>query len=206
MPPRVALQPDEIARYRKRLTEVASGLFAERGYEGVTLRAIAAELGCSPMTPYRYFRDKREIFSAVRTAAYERFARAQERALASATNPLERLVALGRSYVDFGIEQPDAYRLMFELSQPHPGRFPAQRVAETRAWEPIRSTIADVIYAGVLEGDPDTVAHVFWASMHGIVSLHLARKLSRGRTIEDLWQPLASTLVRGNRPERKDSG
>jgi AcrR family transcriptional regulator len=204
MAPRVALQPDEIALYRERLTEVAARLFAERGYEGVTLRAIASELGCSPMTPYRYFRDKREIFAAVRSAAHERFAEAQERALASSADPLQRLAALGRAYVRIALEEPRTYRLMFELDQPDPDGFPALRDAEARSWSPLLSVATEVIESGLLGGDPETVAHLFWAGVHGIVSLHLAGKLAMGRTIDDLLQPMLETLLRGNLAAGRD--
>ncbi len=40
----------------------------------MTLRALAAELGCSPMTPYRYFENKAELFAVVRADAFRRFA------------------------------------------------------------------------------------------------------------------------------------
>lgn len=60
------LCPEEIESFREGLCRVATRLFAERGVEGVTLRALARELGCSPRTPYRYFRNKDEIFLAVR--------------------------------------------------------------------------------------------------------------------------------------------
>ena len=66
---RHALREDEIAEFRARLVEVATHLFARRGYEGVTLRAISEAMDCSPMTPYRYFRGKEGIFAAVRAAA-----------------------------------------------------------------------------------------------------------------------------------------
>ena len=44
------------------------------------MRQLADALGCSPMTPYRYFRNKDEILAAVRTAAFDRFAAALEEA------------------------------------------------------------------------------------------------------------------------------
>ena len=76
--PRAALREEEIQDFRDRVVEVASALFVARGYEGVTFRALAEGLGCSPMTPYRYFSGKDEIFAAVRAAAYRRFAEALE--------------------------------------------------------------------------------------------------------------------------------
>ena len=73
--PRAALTEGEIESFRERICQAAARLFAENGYEAVTLRAIAAELGCSPMTPYRYFANKEEIFRAVRLAGFEDFGR-----------------------------------------------------------------------------------------------------------------------------------
>ena len=73
---RAALTQDEITSFRGEICEAATRLFAEHGYGGVTLRAISAEVGCSPMTPYRYFADKNAIFTAVRAAAFERFTEA----------------------------------------------------------------------------------------------------------------------------------
>ena len=43
------------------------------------MRQLADDLGCSPMTPYRYFRDKDAILAAVRAAAFDRFAAALRR-------------------------------------------------------------------------------------------------------------------------------
>ncbi len=55
--PRAALQPQEVEDFRERLCRVATRRFAEHGHAGVSLRQLAVELGCSPMTPYRDFRE-----------------------------------------------------------------------------------------------------------------------------------------------------
>ena len=44
------------------------------------MRQLAAELGVSPMTPYRYFEDKDDILAAVRANGFNRFAEALETA------------------------------------------------------------------------------------------------------------------------------
>ncbi|MDP6541055.1 MAG: helix-turn-helix domain-containing protein, partial [Planctomycetota bacterium] len=59
------LSGEEVEAFRERLRAVAERQFAERGFDGVSLRSITDELGCSRMTPYRYFRDKADIFAAV---------------------------------------------------------------------------------------------------------------------------------------------
>jgi len=198
--PRAALSTDQIDDFRDRLVSVAGRLFARRGYDGVTLRAIASELGCSPMTPYRYFRDKAAIFAAVRTAAYTSFGDAQEQCCAEPAGPIETLAALGTAYVEFALDSPDAYRLMFELGQPDPDGFPELRAAELRSISPLRESMRRAVDAGLIAGDPDVLTHVFWSGVHGIASLHLAGKLAFGCEIGDLLQPVLHTLFMGNRP------
>lgn len=204
--PRAALSPEQISDFRERLVAAAARLFARRGFDGVTLRAIASELGCSAMTPYRYFEDKASIFAAVRTAAYAGFSEAQEACWDAAAPPRQVLGDLGRAYVRYALDHPDAYRLMFELSQPDPDRFPELRAAEQRAWRPLREAVGRAVERGAMSGDPDVLAHVFWCGVHGITSLHLAGKLGLGCSIDDVLAPLLQTLFRGNRgdaePER----
>jgi len=207
---RPARAEEEVERYRERIVEVAAGLFAERGYAGVTFRSLAEGLGCSPMTPYRYFNAKEDILAAVRRSAYDRFAQTQMAAAAVAVDPRERLLALGRAYIRFGVEETDAYRLMFSLAQPNPSRHPDLREAELRAWRPLRAAIGAAIDAGLLAGDPDVLASLFWSSVHGLVSLHVAAKLVHGVDVDRLVAPMLHTLFEGNRPpasrDRDESG
>src|SRR6516164_8295321 len=95
------LSPPEIAEFRDRLCEAATHLFAAHGRDGFTLRALAAQLGVSPMTPYRYFKDKDEILAAVRARAFDRFAEALERAFAKGGSAGERSAHVVDAYVRF---------------------------------------------------------------------------------------------------------
>jgi len=184
--PRSALRPDEISAFRKRATNAAMRLFAEHGYDGVTMRALAAELDCSPMTPYRYLAGKEELFALVRTEAFRRFADRQERAAAGGGSVIDRLLRLKKSYIRFAVDQPDAYRIMFELRQPGSRRHPELTAESKRAFSYLHATVVDAVAAGHFRGDPLTIAHLLWASTHGLVSLHLAGKLNMGRSLDDL--------------------
>ncbi len=188
--PRAALSQLDVDRFREELCAVATRRFAEHGYAGVTLRALAAELGCSAMTPYRYFENKQAIFDAVRTASFARFADAQEQAARSTPDPLARLHALGRAYVRFALDEPHAYRIMFELGPSPDERAGQAHGDEARAWQVMRTTVGDAVAAGDLEGDSNTLAHLFWCCVHGLVALHLADKLRLGRSLEDLVEPM----------------
>lgn len=195
--------PSETGDFRARICEVALRLFAERGYTGVTLRSLAQELGCSPMTPYRYFRNKEEIFAAVRAAAYRNFAEEQLRALAVSGDPVSQIFAVGEAYLRFAVERPNDYRMMFELDQPDPTGYPEVSEAQELSFQPVRSAVAEAIDAGVLEGDVETVAHILWAGVHGLSSLALAHKLTLNRSMEELVEPMLLALFRGN--QRRES-
>ncbi len=89
------LSAEQVEKFRARLCEVAQHRFATQGRDAVSMRQLADALGCSPMTPYRYFRNKDEILAAVRTAAFDRFAAALEEAAAQARGDLRGRVVVG---------------------------------------------------------------------------------------------------------------
>ena len=133
------LSAEQVEEFRARLCEVAQHRFATEGRDAVSMRQLAEALGCSPMTPYRYFRNKDEILAAVRTAAFDRFAAALEQAAAAAGDDLRAAgQAVGLAYVRFALADPDGYRLMFDVQQPHPDRYPELVRASTRAQEGAR--------------------------------------------------------------------
>ena len=182
--PRAALSQTEVDEFREALCASATRLFAEFGYEGVTMRALAKALGCSPMTPYRYFQNKEEIFEAVRHAAADRFADAIDRAMKRHADHRKRLIAMTRAYVCFGLTEPDSYRIIFELDR---NRQPsANTTLEPRSWLLMKAALTEAIEAGVLHGDPNVVGHLIWSRLHGMVALHLAGMLNLGLDLESL--------------------
>jgi AcrR family transcriptional regulator len=198
------LSSAEVAAFRARLCRAAERRFAAAGVEGVSLRALAAELGCSPMTPYRYFRGKDEILAAVRAAAFERFAAALEGAAARARGgAAERARAVGAAYLGFALDEPDAYRLMFDLSQPGEERYPDLTAAAARARRTMTDYVEALVAEGVLEGDPVLLGYVFWATVHGIVVLHLAGKLPAAPDFRTIHRAALRLLTAGARPSAR---
>jgi AcrR family transcriptional regulator len=175
--PRV-LSSEDVEAFRSRLCEAAERLFAEQGIEAVTMRELAQALGVSPMTPYRYFKDKDAILAAVRAAAFSRFAARLEAAMAQPADPLHSSRSAGEAYVDFALTEPQAYRLMFDLSQPTEGDYPQLQAAIVRARRTMTIHIEAMIEAGLLEGDAELIGHMFWSILHGMLMLQLSGKLA----------------------------
>ena len=112
--PRAALTAEELGAFRERAVAAATRLFADQGYRGMTLRSLAKELGVSPMTPYRYFENKEELFAMVRIEAFRRFADAQRDTVKGIEDPQEALRVLGRAYVSFALDEPRMRRTVEE--------------------------------------------------------------------------------------------
>jgi len=197
--PRV-LSESDVADFRERLCDVAERLFAEKGPEAVTMRQLAAELGVSPMTPYRYFADKEDILAAVRTNGFNRFAMALEQAYAaSSSSARARGAAVGEAYLNFAFEHPQAYKAMFDLNQPHEEKYPDLVAAGGRARATMTQYVEDLVAEGVLAGDPEEIGRMFWAAAHGAVVLELSGKIPAG-TARTLHHHLNGALAKGLRP------
>ena len=194
--PRVLTDTD-ISGFREKLCELATKLFVERGPENFTMRMLASEMGVSAMTPYRYFRDKDEILSLIRARAFTRLADQLERALASPGALPERSAAVGRAYVRFALEEQTCYRLIFAFAEPKEPAAPELAEAEARARAAMTDHVRMMVDHGYYKGDPELIGHVFWASLHGLVVLHLAGKLEgdfdsvlreMGRVLKDAYR------------------
>jgi AcrR family transcriptional regulator len=198
---RKPLKEDDIAEFQDRICDVAADLIAENGFEGLTLRRLAGELGCSHTTPYRYFESKEDIFLAVRARCLDRFAAHQEAAARGPTAEA-RLRALGRGYVSYARRQPAAFRISFQLDQPAAPDHEPLQLASARAWAVLHSAVQDATDEGTIVGDVDTFAHLIWSAVHGIASLHLADKLRQGRSTGALVEPMLDALLDAHRPNR----
>jgi len=193
------LSQTEIDAFKARLCAVAERRFAEGGVESVSMRQLAGELGCSPMTPYRYFRDKDEILATVRAAAFDRFAQALETAGQGIADPRERARATGRAYLDFAFAQPNAYRLMFDMSQPGEDRYPELARAGERARRTMGTGLQTLAEGGHVHGDPQVLSYVLWAAIHGLVVLRLAGKLPDRPDFDTVHAEMMRVLAAGMR-------
>jgi AcrR family transcriptional regulator len=163
------------------------------------MRQLAAELGVSPMTPYRYFEDKDDILAAVRANGFNRFAEALETARASATGARARGTAVGEAYVTFALDHPHSYKLMFDFNQPNTEKYPELVAAGQRAQHTMTGYIRDAMAEGLMSGDPEQIGLMNWAAIHGAVILELAGMLPPGGA-RQIYRGFDSALIRGLRP------
>jgi AcrR family transcriptional regulator len=194
------LSEEDIAEFREQLCAAASRLFAQRGTDGVTMRALAEIMGISPMKPYHYFRDKEEILAAAMERAFNRFVAALEAAENTAAPALERANARRQAYVAFALAEPDCYRVMFELPHPDTAKYPGLQAAMDRARAVTRRGMDALIASGLIEGDPVVLGNVFWCALHGAVSAYIAGKLDSREQLEAILDISMKSLREGLKP------
>ncbi len=188
------LTPGDVIHFRQRLCDLALAAYAEHGIEGLSLRGLAAAAGCSRTTPYRYFKNKADILAAVRETQFRRLADENQTAARNHADPEQRLRALAQTYVSFALDNPEAYRVMFSVNQHDEQRYPELVKQIMRAQEPMMTAVAEAVNNGSAEGDPNNIAHILWAGLHGVISLHLSDKLHMGRQVHELVQVMIRSL------------
>jgi AcrR family transcriptional regulator len=163
---------------REAILRAATGLLDEAGYDAFSLRKLAARIGYTPTTIYRYFRDKDELLSAVLLEGYAEFTRALAAAAGGGHDPFAEIDALGRAYVEFGLAHPVMYRVLFMQRPDIWQRLSPERVEEvcgSDAFALLRSAVERAVGTGrTRTRHVENASLALWALMHGIVSLSLA--------------------------------
>jgi len=195
------LTEQDIADFRAALCKVATERFARFGYEGVTMRQLAEALGCSPKTPYRYFKDKADILATVRAQAFARFADELETAVADAPDdPVSRAQRVGEAYFRFAMKHPHAYRIMFDIDAPIDDDHPDLGPQAGRAARYITRTAESLVEAGVIDVDPTLFGYAMWAATHGLVMLQQAGMLDHAPDYRTLATFHGALMLKGAAP------
>jgi AcrR family transcriptional regulator len=197
---RPVLTDQEVADFRSDVCRVAEVLFARHGVAGVTMRQIATELGCSPTTAYRYFKSKEEILAAVRAAAFNRFCEIVEEAARSSSDPRKSARNVGHAYLGFALENPDAYRMMFDVSEDAVTSDKGLIDALSRARRSMVAYLAPLLDKDILNRELQALGQMLWACAHGLVMLRLAGIIADDAELRQLHERTMSAIVRGADP------
>jgi AcrR family transcriptional regulator len=168
----------ERADTRQRILDAAREMFVRHGYEATTMRAIAARIEYTPTAIYHHFRNKEALLTELGSLDFRALASAFQR-IERIEDPIERLRRLGLAYVDFALEHPMQYQLLFMTRHP---KVDDKRLARgdpsEDAYAFLRETCAAAIASGRLRAeykDTDQLAQIAWASLHGLLALHIVK-------------------------------
>lgn len=165
---------------RTRILDAARELFVSEGYEAVTMRRIADRIEYSPTAIYFHFKDKQALMRELCDLDFGGLAQ-QFQAVGKLSDPVEKLKRTGLAYVQFGIDYPNHYRLMFMT--PHPALSPEESTLkhghpEEDAYAFLKQIVSEAIAQGRFRGeysDVELTSQLVWSGMHGIVALDIAK-------------------------------
>ena len=179
------------------IRQTAMRLFAREGYRSTSLRAISREMGWSVTALYRYYNSKEALMATLRADGFKLLLEWYQRARQGDATP-EAVVRRGfQAYLGFALEQPDLFRLMFELDQGDFGDVADVTEARRRAFGEGEAMARELLATLGLEGDANRLAHIIWVSAHGLATLALANQLDIGQRLDDLVEPVIRALLRG---------
>jgi AcrR family transcriptional regulator len=194
---------------RGAILDAARELFINEGYDSVTMRRIADKIEYSPTAIYFHFKDKEALLKELCATDFLNLAH-QFAKIARIADPIERLRRTGHAYVQFGIEHPNHYRLMFMTPHPEvePER-PEKGNPEEDAYAFLKQIVSEAIATERLRPehkDVELVSQTMWAGVHGVISLHIAKGSdswvdwrSLRRRAELMIEVLIAGLVRGGK-------
>lgn len=162
---------------RNALVAEALHLLEKSGTSDFTLRDLAKRVGVSYAAPYAHFEDKRALLAAAAAGAADKLTDALLGATRGKTDPTEEFLAMGQAYVQFGLDHPALYRLMFtawELTPEDKHKYPELEQASERCFGTLTAMLerqqkSGFLRAGMVEADALSI----WALVHGIAMLSI---------------------------------
>jgi AcrR family transcriptional regulator len=155
---------------RTALVDAAMKLLEESGETDLSLRAVARRAGVSPAAPYRHYADREALVSAVAAVGYRELAERLAAAHPSPSTP-EQLASVAIAYVQFALERPALFRIMF--TEPC-DRDNDERVTATAA---VSQYVHAIVERTFPQADAAALATAIWALVHGLAFLYLDGKL-----------------------------
>jgi AcrR family transcriptional regulator len=163
---------------RKLIVDAATQILLDEGIDQVSIRRIADRIEYSPGTIYLYFEDKDDILYESHLDAFSAFLDAENTVL-GIQDPLERLHALGRVYVDFALNNPRKYDLMFLVPVPRiQNKEKYDWSVSIRTYQVLRTIVEECIAQGCIKPNhPDVVSMQIWSTVHGLASLIIRERI-----------------------------
>src|SRR5271154_1816366 len=140
-------QPYHHGDLRRALIDTALQLVTEEQDWTFSLREVARRAGVSHRAPYNHFPEKLDLLAAVAAVGFERLREGLLRAMIGIDGSEALLVAICRTYMRLGLENPALYRLMFGPALSDTGSVDRPTIARS-AGDRARAVLEEVVLRG----------------------------------------------------------
>ena len=188
---------------RRQILDKTRHLLVKEGYQNLSMRKIADAIGYSATSIYLYFDSKDALLhSLIHEGMMRLHDDLAETAAEFPQDPLQRLQALCRCFIRFGLRNPEYYEIMFQLHPERMERYPQEKYRQARS---NLDFFSRALEEGAEDGvfsvqDPHVLASTIWASLHGTVSLLLAQRVDTRIDAETFIETAIERTLQGCRP------
>ena len=167
---------------RNQILRAARKLLVKDGIQNVSMRKIAAEIGCKAPSIYYHFRNKDQLIHTLIDEGHQRlyqFLVDQQNLLSEDASIQEKIESSLRAFISFGLENSEFYEIMYLSHSEEINRYPTESFSKTRqALDFTASLYREAMDAGVLEtANPNLVATTITTMLNGFVASVLMRAL-----------------------------
>ena len=161
-------------KQRGEILAAASKMFADRGYEAVTLREIAKEIGYTHAVIYQHFPDKWHILAELSRETIGLLNQNFDTIAGEHSEPKERLFATSRGLIQFCTAHPQQFRNVFFGPENRNGIRAGQYIDDIG--RPLFRRFVQLFFEvardeGLPSKDDVVVAHTWWYSIFGLATL-----------------------------------
>lgn len=170
---------ERVAR-RRLIVATARAVAEAEGWDAVTTRRLSTEIEYSQPVLYKHFTGMNDIADAVAIDGFGELASALGAAHAKSEAGGDALSRIAHAYLDFARQIPAVYDAMFIRATGL--RFAAEDTPPEleAAFAEVRRGVGEV----AADRDVDALTEVFWAALHGLVTLSRAGRLRPGHDAE----------------------
>lgn len=168
-PPR---SEQQLENSRQLIVDAARALFATEGYQGVSMRKVAAKANCLPSMLYAFFPNKRTLLHFLWEGVFSDLVMLMERVYAE-TAATDRLQALCLASIDFWLQRPEDYRAIFlveDIPQTAEDSYFVDSSQVLPRFSIYDKAIAEAQQRGELRaGDPTEIKNILLCAIQGLV-------------------------------------
>lgn len=154
-------------------------MLVEEGFGKMSMRKIASQVGVSATSIYLHFKNKDDLLLELIDTSIARLSDKLENQLRDFDNPVQKLQKLAESYIEFALNNPQEYEIIYMVRSEEMPKFPKKKFRQVRK---IYELLADIIEQGRRQGllevkNSITSAYTFWAQLHGVASVIISKRL-----------------------------
>ena len=164
------------------LLELAERELKTSGYEDLSLRSLAKQLGVSQTAPYRHFKDRSAFLAALSECGGKRLHESYLKAIAQGQTHAQRLRLVCASYIRFALSEPEMFRLIYAVNAHGSESVLMEQLASFRLFMELVGTTHELT-------DPkerQTAAFTCWSTLHGYVMLRLSGLAMQQAFLEEI--------------------